>query len=138
MSVENLFFFTHQVDQFFLFIHETKTIFHRFFYKRFSSKFKQIFIKRRLVELKLYKRRREVYINQSEQQVHLYIPNIVCCLETNFLNLMSFSVTIKRFFLCFSPNSYFVLLGSVHIPLNKHNLIITTIVISNIKNCYFP
>ena len=26
----------------------------------------------------------------------LFTPNIVCCLETNFLNLISFSVTTKR------------------------------------------
>ena len=51
------FFFTHHVDQFFLYIHEAKTIFKYFFYKSFTSKFKQIFIKRRLLELKLYKKR---------------------------------------------------------------------------------
>ena len=46
------FFFTHHVDQFVLYIHEAKTIF-----KDFFTKFKQIFIKRCLVELQLYRKR---------------------------------------------------------------------------------
>ena len=45
VSVETI-FFTHQVDQIFLNIHEAKTIFQTFIYKRFTSiKLKQIFIK---------------------------------------------------------------------------------------------
>jgi len=45
VSVETI-FFTHQVDQIFLNIHEAKNIFQTFIYKRFTSiKFKQIFIK---------------------------------------------------------------------------------------------
>jgi hypothetical protein len=47
------FFFTHQVDQFIFdtYMRQTK------FVKDLFAKFKQIFIKRRLVELKLYKKR---------------------------------------------------------------------------------
>ena len=56
MSVENL-FFTHQVDQFYVYIHEAKAVFLKIFNKRFTSKFKQIFINRRLVGLILYKKR---------------------------------------------------------------------------------
>jgi hypothetical protein len=105
------FFFTHQVDQFIFdtYMRQTK------FVKDLFAKFKQIFIKRRLVELKLYKKRWSVYVHKSEQQEHLFTLNIVCCLETNFLSLMSFSVTIT-IFLCSRHNSYCVLLGSVHIP----------------------
>jgi len=41
-------------------MHKRKTIFQRFVFQRFTSKFKQIFIKRSLVEFKLYKKKWEV------------------------------------------------------------------------------
>ena len=96
-----------QVDkQHCLYIHEATTIFQRLLYKIFTSKFQQTCIKIHLVEIKLYKKRCEVYIHSLELQEYLFAPNIVCGLETNFLNFMSFSVTTKKLFMF---QSHFVL-----------------------------
>ena len=74
MSVENNFFHTSGRSSFFLYIQEAKTIFQRFFvYKRFTTKFKHIFIKRRLVELKLYKKRRAVVACSYGSWIYNYI-----------------------------------------------------------------
>ena len=55
VSWNSNFIFTYQVDQkqlFDTYNHEVNMFFQRFFYKRFTSKFKQIFIKRWPLELK--------------------------------------------------------------------------------------
>jgi hypothetical protein len=72
MSVENL-FFTHQVDQFYLYIHEAKAVFLKIFNKRFTSKFKQIFIKRGLVKKRDEKSTYIIQINKN-----IYLPPIPC------------------------------------------------------------
>jgi hypothetical protein len=131
MSVENLFFSpTHQVNQIsFGCIHEAKKKFQRFFvYKRFASKFKQMFIKRHLEEFKLYTEYMSLYQRLYEYQISLFVFNMIFChlkmyCIHNYLCLLlgnKFSKLDELFcnyrdFICFSHKSYFVLLGSVHV-----------------------
>ena len=116
MSVENLFFPpTHQVDQIsFGCIHEAKQIFQRFFvYKRFASKFKQIFIKRHLEEFKLYKKRWDIY-RHYQNNMYIYFSQHHGLLGNKFSKLDELFCNYRDF-ICFSHKSYFVLLGSVHV-----------------------
>ena len=89
------FVFTHQVDQMFLCIHERKTIFQRFFYKRFTGKFRQMLSKDALQNPFFAKiDEKSTYINQNNKII-IY-PQYRVLLGNNFLNLISFSVTTKR------------------------------------------
>jgi len=63
MSVENHFFHTSGRSNFLYAYTRQKQFFKDFLNKRFTSKFKQIFIRRCLVGLKLYKKRWEVNIH---------------------------------------------------------------------------
>jgi hypothetical protein len=76
MSVEKL-FFTHQVDQFF-YTWDKNNFANILFYKRFTSKFKQIFIKRCLVELNFTKRDdKSTYINHYNKHIYLHPKSCV-------------------------------------------------------------
>jgi predicted cation transporter len=88
------FFFTHQVDQFIFdtYMRQTK------FVKDLFAKFKQIFIKRCLVEVKLYKKEmRSLHTLIRTTRTFIY-PLCRVLLGNKFLSLMRFSVTIK---ICF-------------------------------------
>ena len=62
------FVFTHQVDQMFLCIHERKTIFQRYFYKRFTGKFRQMLSKDALQNPFFAKiDEKSTYINQNNK-----------------------------------------------------------------------
>ena len=82
MSVENIFFFTHQVDQFFVYIHEAKTIFQFFFTNDLlvnSSRYLSEKTPCRAQTLQ-----KEISINQYK---HIYLPPISCVAWNKFSNI---------------------------------------------------
>ena len=110
-----------------------------FFYKRFTSKFKQIFIIDALQSPNFTKR--------DEKSVHTLIrprtviyPQYPLLLGNQFSKLIELFCNYKDTFLCSSHNSYFVLLGSVHIPAVLCHVLVSTcssILNADVASCFF-
>ena len=105
MSVEKHFFFAHQVDQYVLYIHEAKAIFQRFLYKRFTSKFKQIFMKKRLIGLKL-----QIHTLPKEMRsLHTLIRTIRACIYPQYCVLLGSILSKLNEFFCNYKETFYVL-----------------------------
>ena len=105
--------------------------FQRFFYKTFTStcKFKQIFIKRCL---QIYDLQKEITSLQTliRQKSTFIYPQYRGSKFSKLRDLL----LLQRYFFCSSHNSYFLLLGSVHIPAVLCYALVSTA--SSILNVY--
>ena len=119
----------------FLWIHTWgKNNFSRIFFPKFTSKFKQMFIKWCFVELKLYKEKmRSVHTLIRTTRTCIY-PLYRVLLGSKFSKLIELLCNYKDVFVCSSHNYYFVLPGSVHIPAVLYNVLVSTC--SSILNVY--
>ena len=116
MSVENHFF--HTSDRSNLFVHTGGKInFSKiFFYKRFTSKFKHIFIKRRLVGLKLY-------INQNDQNIYYVSPLFQSDFFVRFFCFLTAKLIRTITFLSFQIGQLYLVCGcmTIRVCVAYHN-----------------